>query len=189
MRPNPQETVHLVMFTEEIHNEKLHFFVQWRELSLYRFFSWIIVPCFILRSTPSWIGLMYLSKAFDCIPHNLIIAKIVLCLNPNDWCFLSYNRLVAMFQRNLANLIFEQSPQNQALQNAALNFLEKLKKYKSKTHSTDWQQITVVLGFQKILIWKWHPLISLLQNICKKVKFSSFCLGRIFKTYDMSFIN
>ena len=59
-----------------------------------------------------------------------------------------------MFQRNLANLIFEQSPQNQALQNAALNFPEKLKKYKSKTHSTDLQQITVVLGFQKILIWK-----------------------------------
>ena len=59
-----------------------------------------------------------------------------------------------MFQRNLANLIFEQSPQNQALQDAALHFLEKHEKYKSKTHSTDWQQFTVVLGFQKILIWK-----------------------------------
>ena len=153
------------------------------------FFSWIIVPCFILSSTPSWIGLVYLSKAFDYIPHNLIITKIVLCLNSNDWCFLSYNRLAAMFQRNLANLIFEQSLQNQALQDAALHFLEKLEKYKSKTHSTDWRLITVILGFQKILIWKWHPLISLLQNICKKVKFSSFCLGRIFKTYDMSFIN
>ena len=25
MRPNPQETANLVTFTEEIHNEKLHF--------------------------------------------------------------------------------------------------------------------------------------------------------------------
>ena len=34
MRPNPQESMDLLTFTEEIHNGKLHFFVQCYRLLL-----------------------------------------------------------------------------------------------------------------------------------------------------------
>ena len=34
MWPNPQETVDLVTFTEEILHEKLHFFVQWKKVNI-----------------------------------------------------------------------------------------------------------------------------------------------------------